>query len=93
MAWANQGLPAPGAAIHARNPRWDGPLCRYEGGVEDDLTRRQFQAMTFVLTSEQDSVTCGQCLQRLGKKPPRRMPGQGYLLAMKRKILGENTTP
>ena len=64
--------------IHASNPKWDGPLCRYEPTPMDRAWGRH---QTFLISQqpEQLDVTCVKCLQRLGRKPAPRMPGQSYV--------------
>lgn len=91
--WKGDGLPADNAKVHARNPRWEGPLCRYQDGVEDDMNSRGIGYLSYLLTSEHDAVTCGQCLSRLGRGPKRVMPGQAYVMRMKRQILGATPPP
>ena len=86
--WKGDGLPGDNAKVHARNPKWDGPLCRYADGVEDNMKSRGIGYLSYLLTSDHDQVTCGQCLSRLGRGKKRVMPGQAYVMAMKRKILG-----
>lgn len=60
---------------HALNPRWHGPLCRYRDGVVEQNLSRGYACQRFIITKDLDRVTCGQCLQRLGLRPKRIMPG------------------
>jgi hypothetical protein len=70
--------------MHARNPKWEGPLCRYE--VDADARRK---VNSFALTDDPEQVTCGNCLNKQGRATPRTMPGQRWLVKRKKQIMGE----
>jgi hypothetical protein len=70
--------------MHARNPKWEGPLCRYE--VDDDARRK---VNSFALTDDLELVTCCNCLNKLGRSSGRKMPGQRWLVKRKKQILGK----
>ena len=65
--------------IHARSTTWEGPMCRYRLGVVQQNNSRGYSSQCFRVTDDHSRVNCGQCLQRLGLKPKRKMPGQRHL--------------
>jgi len=69
--------------VHKRNPAWEGPLCRYE--IAEGLRIRRQPP---VLTDDDSLVTCVNCRRRLGFLPKLTMPGQDWLMAKKRAIIG-----
>jgi hypothetical protein len=68
---------------HARNPRWDGPLCRYQVG---EVARSNCRAP--IIADVEADVTCVHCLRRLGKLPKQVMPGQRWIMKKKREMFG-----
>lgn len=70
-----------GEVTHAMNPKWRGPLCRYEDSVRhQDLHRDNPQIFYVSQDPDNTDVTCVKCLQRLGRvKKVEKMPGQGRM--------------
>ena len=58
--------------VHARNPKWAGPLCRFELGVagEAQLLGKAPKQYVLAQTEGQEEVTCGLCLRLLNRRPP-----------------------
>ena len=62
--------------IHARNPNYNGPLCRYKIGCAEDA-QKYGHPLRFRITKRKDNsnVDCQNCLYKLGLLPKREMPG------------------